>query len=336
MQSIPMQRVGPLVSVPAVLASFDVDADSLIERAGLSVEALSSADNIVPFGALGRLLNLCAEECDCPHFGLLLGARHDHMALGPVGALMATAPTLGDALLDFVSNQHRNSRGGAAYLLKSLGVYFFGFGIYDRRAVGNRHVYDLSMAVGVNMLRNLAGPGAAPIEILLSRLPPQDARPYFRILGSEVRFNQPQSALVLSEEQMALPVTNSNPADRLRMAKKVAELLDIGPLDFSARVRHLLKPKLLVRRASRANIADSLGITVRTLNRRLRMEGMTYRALEQEVRLAAACELLAMTDLQISEIASVLDYGSLSSFDRAFVRWTQMAPGDWRRMHPAA
>ncbi|MBN9000304.1 MAG: AraC family transcriptional regulator, partial [Rhizobiales bacterium] len=49
------------------------------------------------------------------------------------------------------------------------------------------------------------------------------------------------------------------------------------------------------------------------------------------VSLATASELLSLTDLPTAEIAATLGYGSQSSFERAFRRWTHLSPTRWRR-----
>jgi AraC-like DNA-binding protein len=74
-----------------------------------------------------------------------------------------------------------------------------------------------------------------------------------------------------------------------------------------------------------------LGIHPRTLERRLAEDSAVFETLKDEVRLAAACELLALTDLPASDIAASLGYATPSAFVRAFRRWTGRPPIAWRR-----
>ncbi|MBL8583147.1 MAG: AraC family transcriptional regulator [Rhizobiaceae bacterium] len=330
MSGVAMQRVGPMCSVPAVAESFGHRIEPVLEAAGLPHDALNNPDNLLPFSKVGEILEAAARLCECPHFGLLVGARNDHKGLGPVGQLMAHAPTLGDAIIDFTSNQHRNSRGAVVYLMRVLDSYFFGYAIYNRFAEGSRHIYDLCAAIGVNTVRELAGPAAAPLEVLICHQPPGDRRPYRAILGPNVSFNQAQTALVLSPAHLKLPVLGADREMHAKLAARVAELRSMGTLDFASHVRHLLKPKLLLGQASREGIAKQVGTHVRTLQRRLREASTTYRELEQQMRFSVACELLEITDLQISDISAALDYASPSAFDRAFSRWTGLTPTNWR------
>jgi AraC-like DNA-binding protein len=74
----------------------------------------------------------------------------------------------------------------------------------------------------------------------------------------------------------------------------------------------------------------------RTLNRHLRTEGLAFRQVANQVRFEIACELLANTDMALSQIAAVLRYSEPSAFTRAFRRWSGQTPSAWRASHPHA
>ena len=71
----------------------------------------------------------------------------------------------------------------------------------------------------------------------------------------------------------------------------------------------------------------------RTMGRRLEEEGVTFEQLKDEVRLATARELLARTDIAVSDVAATLGYATPSAFVRAFRRWTGGSPSAWRKAH---
>lgn len=76
--------------------------------------------------------------------------------------------------------------------------------------------------------------------------------------------------------------------------------------------------------------AHALGISVRSLQRRLRGAEASYTQIVEEVRLAKACDLLVQTETKISDIASTLGYADPSCFTRAFMRWTGETPRVYR------
>jgi len=77
-------------------------------------------------------------------------------------------------------------------------------------------------------------------------------------------------------------------------------------------------------------VARNLGVSSRTLQRRLEASRMTFRELAGEVRLEVAARLLKAGDLNVAEIAARLGYSSHGSFTRAFSRWTGEAPSRFR------
>lgn len=78
-------------------------------------------------------------------------------------------------------------------------------------------------------------------------------------------------------------------------------------------------------------VAERMEMSTRTLRRRLKEEGRSYRELLDEVRYGLAKEYLADTSLPMEEIATLLGYTEPGNFSHAFRRWSGHAPSEWRR-----
>lgn len=78
-------------------------------------------------------------------------------------------------------------------------------------------------------------------------------------------------------------------------------------------------------------IAEQLGMSTRTLRRRLRDEGSSYRDILDEVRFGLAREYLLNTELPMDEVSRLLGYSESGNFSHAFRRWSDMSPSLWRR-----
>lgn len=325
-----LQRIGPLQHIPAVLESLGIPRSRQDEILGSTAEPLKNPDAFIPFAEAGALLERCAAASGCAHFGLLVGERADHRDLGLPGQLMASAATVGEALLDFASCQLRNSNGAVVFIARAEENVFLGYGVYDRAVASSGHIYDLASAVGINLLKRLGGARARPTEVMLSRRTPRDRQPYYRILGAATHFDQPQTTIVIPDVVAALPVATRDDAEHARLMAQIRLLLDRHYPEFGARVQHTIRPNLLMGSVSAREVARQLGVHVRTLNRRLREENTTFRELSQQVRYSVACELLTITDLPISDVASALAYATPAAFVHAFQRWSGMAPSEWR------
>ena len=82
--------------------------------------------------------------------------------------------------------------------------------------------------------------------------------------------------------------------------------------------------------ASAESVAASIGMSVRTFHRRLAEEGVAFKAMLDETRFPIASEYLQNTQLGIEEIASRCGYGDVSNFRKAFKRWSELSPSEFR------
>ena len=99
------------------------------------------------------------------------------------------------------------------------------------------------------------------------------------------------------------------------------------------RVKAILKPLLAGRRPSIEDVARELGLSSRTLQRRLTEDGTTFQQLVQEARRELARHYLQHSSLELNETAYLLGYEDAHSFFRAFHDWEGSTPGDWRARH---
>ena len=78
--------------------------------------------------------------------------------------------------------------------------------------------------------------------------------------------------------------------------------------------------------------ADILGLSVRTLQRRLSMSGLNYSQIVARARYQAATRLLKEGDISITEVAMELSYSDAAHFTRAFKRWSGVTPREYRSL----
>ena len=119
----------------------------------------------VPFAAAARLLLDAAQATGREDFGLLVAQRFEFGSLGLLALLMQRAPTVGDALRGLERHFHLHDRGAVVYLKTSQAApAALGYAVHDAATPGIGLVYDLSMSIGVAMLRALCGPQWRPLR----------------------------------------------------------------------------------------------------------------------------------------------------------------------------
>lgn len=322
------QRIGALVELPQVLREMGQDPATVIAGAGINPDLLRNPENSLSFVELGRLLQACVAATRCEHFGLLVGQRSATTSLGLVGRLMQTAPTLKDAILDLCTNQRRYVRGAVTYLVIQNDIAFWGYAVHHPDVQAIEQVSDGAIAIGFNMMRELAG--AVPDEILTSRRTPGDTTPYRRFFGITPRFDAEQHALAFSTRLLTRPVRGADRELRRILEKKVTAYWAVEQPSMTHTVSRMLRARVIFPDTSLESIASELSIQPRTLNRRLQAEGKSFRELINEARFEVARQLLAGTRMDITDIALTLGYADPSGFTHAFQRWSGVAPSGWR------
>jgi AraC-like DNA-binding protein len=150
--------------------------------------------------------------------------------------------------------------------------------------------------------------------------------------GCDIRFDAPFDVLVFDEAALALPLVTHNAALLTVLVPGLESALE---RDGKARtlvddVRVALGQRICGERPAVEKIAKALGMSPRTLQRRLGELGTTYQKLLDDVRHRSARRLLANTDLGAGEVAFLLGFEELNSFTRAFHTWEGKTPTSWR------
>lgn len=324
-----LQRVSPAAVLPAVLAELGIDPTPIFEGLSFDPEDLVPSARL-PFAEAALMLERASHAAGQPEFGIRVGVRNDYRCLGLAGELMAAAPDLGRALTDYVGVHGGLSQAASSYLIPMGDSVALGFGIYDRQMIGAEQVYGLAMGAGVSLVRSLTGGAAEPTEVQFSFRPPPDPAVIAALLRTEVRFNQPQTCVVIPRGALSAPCVAADVRRWTEIRAVATAALGLDQLSTAARLRHILRPALSFGETSLAAAAQRLSMSERSLDRRLAVEGTSFARERDGVRFVMASELLALTDLPVGDVATALSYSSHSAFVRSFRRWSGRSPSAWR------
>ncbi|WP_017256033.1 AraC family transcriptional regulator [Pseudomonas tolaasii] len=150
--------------------------------------------------------------------------------------------------------------------------------------------------------------------------------------GCPVRYGAERNALVFNADDLNRPFPGHNPEllDMLNPAL-VAALAEVtAPNTVSQQVKRALKHILASGRPEMVDVAREMGMSERTLQRRITEEGTSFRQLMLETRQEVVRHLLAEPSIEMDEIACLLGYEDTNSFYRAFRSWEGTTPARWR------
>ncbi|MEA3412879.1 MAG: AraC family transcriptional regulator [Pseudomonadota bacterium] len=330
-------RMASILVVPGLLAEMGIDPSAVIAEAGLDPALFDSPENKIPFVDLGRFIELCVNRTGCPHLGLLIGETMGTAVLGLVGQLTASSTDIGSALNSLVRYLHLHDRAAVPSIWVSGRRVTLAYTIHEPDVPATEQIYDAAMANAFNILKALAGAQWEPTEVQFSRPRPADIEPYRRFFRARLCFDVDVNAVVFPASWLSCPVIGSDPRSRQAIIQEVQQLLEDENKHLVVPLRRLLR-ELLIRcadegKVSLDHVSQLLAVHRRTLNRRLHLEGTSFRTQLDEARYDIARQYLRDTRLSVLKIAISLGYASATPFTRAFRRWSGTTPAAWRSTH---
>jgi AraC-like DNA-binding protein len=321
------QRVAGLVALPGVLARYGVDADTVLAAAGLAPDALDDGDATIPFVALHAVIVAAVERTGAPHIGLDIGAAWPSADRGLAMTLMRASATLGEAIETYVAHQWLNSDGNVLFHLRYPQRATVGYAIARPLPGTLAPMHDGGAASIVAGIRDLLGDDWTPDGVELSRATPADRAPYRIHFRCPVQFDAEHTAVHFPMRDLLRPLPMADAPLKRRLEAEATRQPDPT---LPTRLYRSLRVLLLDGTVHAESVAQQLSLSRRTLDRRLRAHGTSFKVLLDNVRLEVARHLLRETTLPVFRIAQALGYNDETAFIRAFRGWTGAPPGRWR------
>ncbi|HTN51280.1 MAG TPA: AraC family transcriptional regulator ligand-binding domain-containing protein [Anaeromyxobacter sp.] len=324
----------PAATPRAVLAGFralGLDAEAIRAAAGLTAEELAPVDALVPSEAFGRLWAEAMRRGPRDELVTEVGLAIPFGAFGPIDYLAGSSPTVSTAFQALAAHFRYVALGIALELAED--PQSGEVRLLNEPDNGDPVLSDeFTLAVFVGRFRTRTG--AVPFrvdQVRLTRPPPARPTRHAALLGAPVTFGCKVSALRFPAPvwRAALP---SADAGLLAILRQLAEHAGLGGAredDLVVRVRSRMRLLLPDGRASAAEVAGALGVSERTLHRRLQAAGASFRSILESFREAEAERLIGAGRLPLGEVALRLGFSDQTAWNRAFRRWKGMSPTEW-------
>lgn len=314
-----------LHAILARAAQCGADADALLRVVDLDRDAIADRDARVPTPALLQLLATAVARTDNPALGAEVAAAVDGATFGLLGYVVASCGTLREALGRFVRYSRLLCDELRVDVVHRPGEVAVVYGLDAAPHVPA--FFELAQCHLVFTARRGTKGAFRPQRVVFRH--PAGPRAIAEMIGVEVGYGAAEDAVICDPAMLDLPLRGANPALLGFLESHAAIVLDRLPRedDLLGRTRHAVRGLLPDGEPSLDAVAARLGLGGRTLQRRLRDRGVTYRALVDDVRREHAQVLLACPDVSIAEVAFSLGFSDASAFHHAYRRWTGRSPG---------
>ena len=313
------------------MQKFGICQETVLRRAGLPLNLLNGASPFLTETDYHRFIKGIDAEADQPELGLRLGQNPVFDAFEPMTFAAACSPNLECALERMTTYRLWMS----PFLIrtdwspKGLQISFDGLG--HRRIPRLRGIFELTFIV--HWLRQATRKHIIPVRVGMPELP-DNGEPYFTCFGTHPKTDRSHSVqFAYLDSQRPFVHTNLAIWDSFPpvLRRRLGDL--DGSAKFSETVQVALLELLPSGRSHKQAVAQSLGMGPRTLQRRLRDEGTSFRHILASTRCDLVRHYLSNTQLTTTEIAYLLDFDDPNSLYRSFHGWTGTTPEAHRRAH---
>ena len=188
---------------------------------------------------------------------------------------------------------------------------------------------QIGVAAVVKGLREVTGRHISPTRVTFAYEHNSNLREFELFFGCPVEFGASADQFALSNEILALPLITED-RHLLEMLRLICDEAAKKRSTAIGTLRALVESevqKLLPRgKVGKQNVAKTLGLSERTLERRLAEEGTTYQQVVDQLRQSLALQYIKERGISFSQIAWLLGYERPTSFNHAFRRWTGRSP----------
>jgi len=299
-----------------------LDPNRLASDVGLDRSRLSSTEARIERRYFRDLFTVAEEHSGDPLIGLHAGSMPGRNTL--LTYLTMSQSTVGDAL--------REQARFAQLAFDSLHLEIverppYTYNQVDLGPEQTHHEIEYLTSLWISPLAAQTSHGARASEVCFAHSPYGPVSEYELGLGCPVQFRQPIWAIAFTNEVLSLPIAGANPTVAQALEGEATQRLAAmaSPL-LHLRVEGMLRAEPALEALTTGQVAKTLGLSVRTLQRRLRDEGTSFREICNEVRREEALGLLADSNLRISDVAEKLGFRDVAGFDNAFKRWTGRTP----------
>jgi AraC-like DNA-binding protein len=305
-----------------------IEVAPLMAKAGITSEQVEDDKVFLAVESQIKFLDLIAEELQDDLLGFHLACDYDLREVGLLYYVLNSSEQLGDALRRAERYTRIFNEGIVVRLRegKDLAATFEYVGV---GRLSDRHQIEAWVTSLVRLCRQLTQRRLLPSSVTFIHRRAGGCPELDSFMGCAVDFGAGADEVAFPPTAQQMPIVT---ADRylnellVKYCEEMRAQRETGRGPFRVGLENTIAPLLPHGKARADEIARRLGMSPRTLARRLAAEGLTFAGVLNELRADLARRYLQDQDLTISEIAWLLGYREGSAFTHAFKRWTGQTP----------
>ncbi|KFD17611.1 MULTISPECIES: AraC-like transcriptional regulator QhpR [Tatumella] len=308
------------------------DSDRIFGLSGVDPELLGSPTLSLGLANYCRVLEEAARHSSTRNFGLHYGRQFKPQSLGLIGYIGLCSPTLESALQNVVQFFPCHQHDTLTRMVDKGDYWRLDYQVRHGAILSRRQDAELTMGMFMNLIRHSAGQHWAPREVHFEHSRPENWHEHCKIFDAPVYFDQPYNSLLISRRELQRAMPDNDPM-LLMVVKDALQRLNTTreSQGLIGKVRACIHLLLSNGEPTLEQVAENMGLSEWTLQRRLREQDVSFSRLLDAVRSELAAHYLKQQSLSVSAMAMLLGYSEVSAFSRACRRWYGISPRQWRQ-----
>lgn len=318
--------------LPELAEHYGLPLEEILGRAGLRADLLERSDALVPLVDVLRLFLVLLERTGDEGLGFETGRRVKPRAYQVLGYVILSSHTLGGAIERLIRFEKLAGNLGHT-LWQQEGERVRLTWQCPVQGVPRRYLVEGAVTGWVAFARQLGEEDASPALVSFRHRAPASPERYERFFGCPVHFNAEFDGVEFPAGRLESPLAGADPGLNEMMEREAGQLL--ADYDIKANLVNAVRSEVYQLLAdgepSVDQVAARLGLGARTLQHRLKQQGLGFQEVLDGLRRSLAELYLRDARLSLTDIALLLGFSEQSSFTRAFRRWRGVSPAAWRR-----
>ena len=317
-----------------VLTQYQVDPAEVFRAAGLDPEPYRDPDSRLRLSAVKKLWEQCVRLTKNPCIAFEAGMAIVPANLHAVGYAWLASRNLHEALTRLARYQRLVSTAVNIRLEEKDAELEL---VIERSPSWPQEAVDAFTTGVVTLCRDIAHADFKPRRVEMMRSAPPCTKQLTRFFGCPVRYDADRNSIVFRRRELDQFLPRQNPA-LARASDEVAlnYIVQMDRADVLSKAKLTLMDMLSDGEPTRASLADRLHTSQRTLARRLREKGISFRELLDGVRKELGLGYMHESRYAVTDVAYLLGFSDQSNFARSFRRWTGLTPSKYRASNKAS
>lgn len=306
------------------------EIELLLEEVGIPRFALIEPSYRIRFEEELAFIRLAIRTLRGPATGVAIGQRYHLPLFGVLGLAASCAPSVREMFATVPA--FPDLAWGAIELSVWRSGDFEFVAFHENQEVGDCAAFfvERDSAATLTLIRKVLGEQIAPALVRFRFKRPANIKPYTDFFGCDVKFGDTVNQIWFERNTWEAKPPQANAMSYrfyMNQCRQLSEVMHT-PLSYADVVKSRLRTATPIPQLE--ELVQSLSLTKRTLQRKLKLEDTSFADLLADVRLERAKDLLRRSGMQLDEIAYCLGFREASVFSRAFKSWTGEAPQTFR------